>query len=218
MKNSRYCHRAGTGIGRAVAQRFAKEGTKVLILGRTESTLKETAEANEDISYVVADIENNEDIEKVADTFKEKFGRLDILVNNAGWAPALLFPIECNPFVQQKAIRDILLGNNVKVECWGPLEQGNKELLTNAVIKNVGEKYGKDTEQIVLGVEVQEGMVVLPKSVNPARIKSNLDIFDFVLTEEEMNQIRELDTGRPVHDPDAADLYDWFIENYPIEG
>jgi len=82
---------AGTGIGRAVAQRFAKEGAKVLILGRTENTLKETAEADEDISYVVADIEKDEDIEKVVSEVKEKYGRLDILVNNAGWAPVTSF-------------------------------------------------------------------------------------------------------------------------------
>lgn len=82
---------AGTGIGRAVAQRFAKEGAKVLILGRTENTLKETAEADEDISYVVADIEKDEDIEKVVSEVKEKYGRLDILVNNAGWAPVTPF-------------------------------------------------------------------------------------------------------------------------------
>ena len=82
---------AGTGIGRAVAQRFAKEGAKVLILGRTEKTLQETAEADEDISYVVADIEKDEDIEKVVDVIKKKFGRLDILVNNAGWAPVTPF-------------------------------------------------------------------------------------------------------------------------------
>lgn len=63
---------AGTGIGRAVAQRFAKEGAKVLILGRTENTLKETAEADEDISYVVADIEKDEDIEKVVSEVKRE--------------------------------------------------------------------------------------------------------------------------------------------------
>ena len=86
---------AGTGIGRAVAQRFAKEGAKVLILGRTENTLKETAEADEDISYVVADIEKDEDIEKVVSEVKEKYGRLDILVNNAGWAPVTPFSDVC---------------------------------------------------------------------------------------------------------------------------
>lgn len=82
---------AGTGIGRAVAQRFAREGAQVLILGRTETTLKETTEADEKISYVTADIEKDEDIEKVVAAVKEKYGKLDVLVNNAGWAPVTPF-------------------------------------------------------------------------------------------------------------------------------
>lgn len=82
---------AGTGIGRAVAQRFAKEGAKVLILGRTEATLKETVAVDDNISYVVADIEKDEDVEKITTQIEEKYGRLDILVNNAGWAPVTPF-------------------------------------------------------------------------------------------------------------------------------
>ena len=82
---------AGTGIGRAVAQRFAQEGAKVLILGRTEATLKETAATNENIRYMVADIEKDEDLARVVDTLNTQFGKLDVLVNNAGWAPVTPF-------------------------------------------------------------------------------------------------------------------------------
>lgn len=82
---------AGTGIGRAVAQRFAKEDAKVLILGRTESTLKETAAAFDNIEYIVADIEKDADIENVETRVKEKYGKLDVLINNAGWAPVTPF-------------------------------------------------------------------------------------------------------------------------------
>ena len=95
--NDRFIHKtalvtgAGTGIGRAVAQRFAQEGAQVLILGRTEATLKETAAANENISYMVADIEKDEDLARVVDTLNTQFGKLDILVNNAGWAPVTPF-------------------------------------------------------------------------------------------------------------------------------
>ncbi len=95
--NDRFVHKtalvtgAGTGIGRAVAQRFAQEGAKVLILGRTEATLKETAATNENISYMVADIEKDEDLERVVDTLHTQFGKLDVLVNNAGWAPVTPF-------------------------------------------------------------------------------------------------------------------------------
>ena len=78
----------GSGIGRAIAQRFAKEGAKVLIVGRTERSLRETAAFDEKISYIVGDMTKTETIETVISVLKEKFNeRLDILVNNAGWCP-----------------------------------------------------------------------------------------------------------------------------------
>ena len=77
----------GSGIGRAIAQRLAKEGANVVICGRTESSLKETAEVDAKICYVVGDMTKTETIEKMMTMVKNKFGRLDILVNNAGWCP-----------------------------------------------------------------------------------------------------------------------------------
>lgn len=124
--------------------------------------------------------------------------------------------IECNPFAQQKSIREIMTSDDVKVECWGPLGQGKKELLNNEIIRTISEKYGKDTGQVILRFEIQDGMIVLPKSVNPIRIKSNLDIFDFNLTEDEMNTIRTLDTGTPSHNPDAPGVGEMLLSNYPI--
>ena len=77
----------GSGIGRAIARRFAREGANVLIVGRTEATLKQTAEGFENIAWVAGDITRTEVIEEVVKTAEQKFGRLDILVNNAGWCP-----------------------------------------------------------------------------------------------------------------------------------
>lgn len=78
----------GSGIGRAIAERFAAEGAQVVIVGRTEKSLKETAGADEKISYVVGDITKTEDIEAIIKLIREKFNsQLDILVNNAGWCP-----------------------------------------------------------------------------------------------------------------------------------
>lgn len=77
----------GSGIGRATARRFARDGANVIIVGRTESALRETAEADGKIGYVVGDITRDETVELVINTVREKFGRLDILVNNAGWCP-----------------------------------------------------------------------------------------------------------------------------------
>ena len=78
----------GSGIGRAMAIQFAKEGAYVCIVGRRENALQETAKADEKIFYVAADITKTEQVKKVIDTIKEKYGeKLDILVNNAGWCP-----------------------------------------------------------------------------------------------------------------------------------
>ena len=77
----------GSGIGQTIALRLADEGAHVVIIGRTEKSLKETAEKHENISYVVADITKTADLERLFSEVKVKFGRLGILVNNAGVAP-----------------------------------------------------------------------------------------------------------------------------------
>lgn len=110
--------------------------------------------------------------------------------------------VECNPTFQQRALRDLLDPLSVVIECWYPLGHGNAALLGNPAITGPAQKYGKDAGQIVPHFEVQEGLVVLPKSTKPARIKSNLDIFGFELTEAEMDAIRALDTGHGTHDPE----------------
>ena len=125
--------------------------------------------------------------------------------------------IECNPFAQQNGIRKLMAADDVKVECWGPLGQGNKALLTNETIRSIGEKYGKNIGQVILRFEIQEGMIVLPKSVHPERIKSNLEIFSFTLTEDEMNLIRALDTDQPSRDPDEPGRGEYLNRKFRIE-
>ena len=71
------------------------------------------------------------------------------------------------------------------------------------MVTTLAEKYGKNAGQIILRFEAQEGVIVLPKSTNPERIRTNLDIYDFELTETEMDEMRSLDTGKPSHDPEA---------------
>lgn len=78
----------GSGIGKAIAVCYAKEGANVIIVGRREKVLKQTCELDEKISYVVGDITDSKVIKSIVNTIEEKFnGRLDILVNNAGWCP-----------------------------------------------------------------------------------------------------------------------------------
>ena len=110
--------------------------------------------------------------------------------------------VECNPLFQQRALREILDPLGVVLECWYPLGHGNAELLGNPTITSFAEKYGKNAGQIILRFETQDGLVTLPKSTNPGRIASNLDIFDFELTDAEMDALRALDTGKGTHDPE----------------
>lgn len=124
--------------------------------------------------------------------------------------------VECNPYFQQKELRKLTEAANVRIEAWGPLGQGSSKLLNDPVIVKLAEKYGKDAGQIILRFEVQEGIIVLPKSTKPARIASNLDIFGFSLTDAEMNEVRALDTGKGHHDPDAPGIGEMLLKNYKV--
>lgn len=110
--------------------------------------------------------------------------------------------VECNPLFQQRELREVLDPLGVVLECWYPLGHGNAELLGNPTITSLAEKYGKNAGQIILRFETQDGLVTLPKSTNPRRIASNLDVFDFRLTDGEMDAMRALDTGKGTHDPE----------------
>ena len=82
---------AGTGIGRGIAKRLADEGAEVVIIGRTEGSLKESASQHEKISYVVANLTRSDDVARVLAEVGARHGKLDILVNNAGVAPVTPF-------------------------------------------------------------------------------------------------------------------------------
>ena len=124
--------------------------------------------------------------------------------------------VEFNPFYQQKEIRKILEPLNVRIESWGPLGQGNKDLLTSSVINRIAQNHNKDSGQVILRFEIQEGVIVFPKSTKPERMKSNMDIFDFALTDDEMNEIRALDKGYGIHNPDNEGVAEYLLSNYDI--
>lgn len=124
--------------------------------------------------------------------------------------------VEFNPYFQQKELREILAKEDVKLEAWAPLGQGNRDLMEEPAIIEIASKYGKNAGQIILRFENQEGIIVFPKSTHEERIKSNMEIFDFELTAEEMDQIRALDKGHGVHDPDAPGVGEFLINAYDI--
>ena len=124
--------------------------------------------------------------------------------------------VECNPFFQQKELKALLAEHDVKIEAYQPLGSGNAAMLSHPAVTKIAEKYGKNAGQIVLRFELQEGLIILPRSTNPERIAGNIDLFDFELTEEEMNAIRAMDTGKGKHDPEAPGIAEMLLANYKI--
>ncbi|OTA26355.1 2,5-diketo-D-gluconic acid reductase [Alloscardovia macacae] len=124
--------------------------------------------------------------------------------------------VEFNPYFQQKELRELLSADNVRIEAWAPLGRGNRDLFAEPALVTLAEKYGKDTGQIILRFETQEGIIVLPKSTKKMRMASNKDIFGFTLTDAEMDELRALDKGRGAHDPDAPGVGEYLLANYDI--
>lgn len=124
--------------------------------------------------------------------------------------------VECNPFFQQKELRALLAENDVKIEAYQPLGHGDETLLSHPDIVKLADKYGKNPGQIILRFEEQDGLIVLPKSTNPQRIAGNIDIFDFELSDGEMDSLRTLDTGKGHHDPEAPGVAEMLLNNYKI--
>ncbi|MBU3202405.1 aldo/keto reductase [Clostridium estertheticum] len=125
--------------------------------------------------------------------------------------------VECNPVFQQKELHGFLKENDIYLESWAPLGHGNKELLSDLRLSRIADKYGKETAQIILRWHIQEGKIAIPKSTTPSRIQSNFDIWDFELTEEEMNVIRSIDTNKRMGpDPDDKE-YKKRIASYVVD-
>ncbi|MGE8432942.1 aldo/keto reductase [Chryseobacterium joostei] len=104
--------------------------------------------------------------------------------------------IELHPVFQQKELQVYDRENNIITQPWSPLGNGNANLLSNGELKAIAEKYNKTVAQVILRWHLQEGFVVIPKSVTPSRIEENFNVFDFELTADEMNVVRSLDTGK----------------------
>lgn len=101
--------------------------------------------------------------------------------------------VETHPFHQQRAAREVMDTYGVVHESWGPFAEGRKDMFTNPVIAEVGAAYGKSVAQVILRFLVQSGVVVIPKSVRRERMEENLDVFDFTLSDGEMETLRGLD-------------------------
>lgn len=118
---------------------------------------------------------------------------LQRLIDLGGTVPAVN-QIELHPNLQQRELRAFHAANGIHTEAWSPLAQGG-ELLTDASLATIAEAHGKSVAQVIIRWHLQIGNVVIPKSVTPARIAENIDVFDFELTADELATIDALDKG-----------------------
>lgn len=103
--------------------------------------------------------------------------------------------IEINPWFQQTDDVKFFQGRDVAVEAWAQFAEGKHDIFNNKTLKEIAEAHHKTTAQVILRWLTQQDIVVIPKSVHEKRQKENLDIFDFELTKDEMDKIKELDKG-----------------------
>ena len=103
--------------------------------------------------------------------------------------------VEAHPYFPQTELKKLLKENDMGLMAWYPLGHGDKALLEEPVFGRLADKYGKTAAQIILRWHVQSGHVVIPGSKNPNHIRDNFDIFDFALTDAEMDEIANVDKG-----------------------
>ena len=120
--------------------------------------------------------------------------------------------VELHPYLSQKPLLEICKAEGIIPQAWSPLGGGRvmdvkENLLTNEVLVEIANKYGKSTAQVILRWNIDLGIVTIPKSVTPSRIQANFDIFDFKLTPEEIAAIDGLNKDQRVGpDPDNFDF------------
>ena len=104
-----------------------------------------------------------------------------------------VFQTEVHPYSQEKELKKFLAKEGMVIQAWYPLGHGDKALQQEPLFTELAKKYGKSNAQIILRWHIQSGNIVIPGSKNPEHIKSNLDLFDFSLTNEEMEKIAAMD-------------------------
>ncbi|MDT7664196.1 MAG: 2,5-diketo-D-gluconate reductase [Pseudonocardiales bacterium] len=126
---------------------------------------------------------------------------LDRLAKETDTVPAVN-QIELHPLLTQTELRKYHAEHGIATEAWSPIAQG--EVLGEQTITSLADKYGKSPAQVVLRWHLQVGNIVFPKSVNPDRMRENIDVFDFELADDDVDAIEAMDAGhRTGPDPDT---------------
>lgn len=124
---------------------------------------------------------------------------LEAIIGDTGVTP-VINQIELHPDFQQKALRAVHDKLGIKTQSWSPLGQG--QLLANPVIAKLARKLGKTPAQVIIRWHIQNGLVVIPKSVTPSRIVENFQVFDFELDAAAMQALNALDDAGARIGPD----------------
>lgn len=103
--------------------------------------------------------------------------------------------IELHPFCQQMELRNLMTQYQIQPMAWAPFAEGQNQIFTNPVLSAVGQTYGKSPAQVILRWLAQEKIVAIPKSVHAERIRENFAAENFILSEKDLEQIREMDSG-----------------------
>lgn len=119
---------------------------------------------------------------------------IDLIIHNE-IAPAVN-QVETHPFHQQIDAQNFMKENDVQIEAWGPFAEGKNNIFHNEVLASIAGKYNKSVAQVILRWSTQRGIVAIPKSVRRERMEENFNIFDFELSNEDMEAIKALDTNR----------------------
>src|SRR3954468_4901742 len=117
---------------------------------------------------------------------------IDLIIHNEV-VPAVN-QVETHVFNQQIESHNFMKENNVQIESWGPFAEGKNNMFQNEILVSIAENYNKSVAQVVLRWLTQRGVVAIPKSVRKERIIENFNIFDFELSQEDMEKIATLDT------------------------
>lgn len=119
---------------------------------------------------------------------------MDFICNNK-ILPAI-DQVEVNPFCQRQIDEIMMKEKNVQMQSWGPFAEGRNNIFQNEVLEKIADKYQKSIAQIILRWLLQRNIVCIPKSVRIERLKENFNVFDFKLSNEDMNLISTLDTKK----------------------
>lgn len=139
----------------------------------------------------------------------------DRLVDIASFTeiPPMVNQVETHVLNQQTVAKQWMDKYGVQIEAWAPFGEGRGGLFENPVLAEIGAKYGKTTAQVMLRWNIQRGVVVLPKSTHKERMEQNFDVFDFTLSEDDMQKIAALDTETSSffshYDPN---MVEWFVK------